>query len=684
MNGIFKKLFYIMLLLSISFFAFSCKDGDNDNDDDKVKLQDKYECIALDQAILLAKEAKEAGTQEEYYIYGIIKSISNGVYGEMTITDGENELLVYGVYSKDGTLKFEELESKPDLGDEIVLLGTLNCFNGTPQVKKGYLQEFNSLDYVLENDSEYKKVSIKEARNALKGELLKLSGVVAQITYAFGKVPNGFFLVDNTESIYVYGKEVASTIKVGNQVTVAGEKTYYIADNEQSNASKYGYNGCCQIQYATVISNDYKINNFDKSWIKETSVKEIIETSFDQNITTTIYKVNAVINKVPGQGFINYYIDDLDNHTGSYVYTACNGSDFAWLDQYDGKICTVYLSAINAKSTSSGCVYRFIPIEVVDENFKFESKNVPMFALEYYIKDQFLPEYKADPATEMITSVANELLGFENVSIIYDSPDPDIVYFETIGDEVVFHTKEKGEVYINISAIYENFTKTIPVKIVVSESEEIPALSVKEAIDTADDTEVVVKGIVAGSLVNQSGFYLIDETGVIAVTGAKADIALLSVGDEVIVKGTKDHKVKDGYSGAGQINIYNATILVNNYGNHEYSTKTFDTTKTLNDLYNLNHLEDHSNEVYVVKAKVVYEQGNYSSSYKLQSLDGSIRLTLYSSGAKQYAFLADYVDKEVTVELAICNWNSKSYYTGCIISITYDGVKVNNTLNFNE
>ena len=34
------------------------------------------------------------------------------------------------------------------------------------------------------------------------------------------------------------------------------------------------------------------------------------------------------------------------------------------------------------------------------------------------------------------------------------------------------------------------------------------------------------------------------------------------------------------------------------------------------------------------------------------------------------------------IELAMCNWNSKSYYTGCVISVTKDGVKTNNTLNF--
>ena len=92
----------------------------------------------------------------------------------------------------------------------------------------------------------------------------------------------------------------------------------------------------------------------------EYTIKEIMETPLSENMTTNIFKVNALVKKVPGNGFVNYYFNDIDGVTGSYTYTACNGSDFAWLDEFDGKICTVYLSPMNAKSTTSGCIYRFM------------------------------------------------------------------------------------------------------------------------------------------------------------------------------------------------------------------------------------------------------------------------------------------------------------------------------------
>lgn len=108
-----------------------------------------------------------------------------------------------------------------------------------------------------------------------------------------------------------------------------------------------------------------------------------------------------MIKKVPGTGFVNYYIHDLDDKTGSYVYTMCNGSDFAYLDEFDGKICTVYLSPINAKSTDSGCFFRFMPIDVIDEGFVFDLKDTAEFIVEYYGIDQFIDTYTGDPNAQI-------------------------------------------------------------------------------------------------------------------------------------------------------------------------------------------------------------------------------------------------------------------------------------------
>ena len=688
MKKTFKNLICILIAFVLGLTLTSCvifvpTDG-VEPEVPETSIKDDFDCITIAEAIQLALAAGETGTTEKYYVYGTIKEVSNSVYGEMTITDGTDELYIYGVYSSDGNTRYDAMTDKPVAGDEIVLQGMLKTFKDSPEMDRGYLQAFKHIKQDID-ESEYVEMSIKDARTAEKGKLVKVSGVVSQITYAFGQVPNGFFLVDNTSSIYVYGSEISGIVSEGNTITLIGEKTYYVLDSEKSNAEKFGYEGCCQIHNATLIENDKKVTAYDKSWIEETTVKDILDNPVTENITTKIYKVNALINKVPGTGFTNYYINDIDGVTGTYTYTACNGSDFAWLDEFDGKICTVYVTVINAKSTATGCVWRVVPIEVIDEEYKFDLEKAAEYALKYHASEQFLSEYTANPALELITKVNNGLIGVSGVEITYSSSDTNVVYFETVEDKVIFNTKDSGTATVTITATYNGVSASKEVEVTVSKPLTYDSITVLEAINAPDDTEVIVKGIIMSSLVNQNGFYLNDGTGVIAVVLSNADdLDALNIGNEVIVKGTKDHKVKDGYTGKGQINIYNAEVLVNNYGEHKYDTSTFITGKTLVDVYELDPNEDHSTEVYVVEAIVKFNKTAYYTNVVVTSLDGSVSLTLYSSSAAQYSFLEAFADQKVTLEIAACNWNSKTYYAGCVVSVTSEGNTVVNSLNFDK
>ena len=59
------------------------------------------------------------------------------------------------------------------------------------------------------------------------------------------------------------------------------------------------------------------------------------------------------------------------------------------------------------------------------------------------------------------------------------------------------------------------------------------------------------------------------------------------------------------------------------------------------------------------------------------------RITLYSSSAKQYKWLHQYNGQSITMEIAPCNWSSKSTYPACVLAVVLeDGTKIVNTLNF--
>jgi len=644
------------------------------------KWKKDYEIITISKALELCGEPGNL-TTDRYYIVGTVESVDNAQYGQMTIKDDTGSISVYGTYSADGSVGYSEIESKPYKGDVVLLHCTLQNYNGTKEVKNARLIDFMHVEISVDA-SKYTEMTVADAREAEASKLIKVDGVVAKITYAFGMKPSGFYLVDETGSIYVYDADTAQRVKEGNTVTLLGSKTYWILDSEKESANKFGYKGCCQLESVTLVSNDEKTSEFNKSWIKESTVKAIIDTPVTENITTNIYKVNALVKKTPGTGFTNYYFYDLDGETGTYVYTQCNGSDFEWLDAFDGKICTVYLSAINAKSSSSSCFFRLFPVAVIDEGFKFDISGTAEHVVKYYGVGQFLSMYTGNPKTELTTSVSSALLGFANAKLTYKSSDENVVYFTTENGKTVFNCKNNGKATVTVTGEYNGKTYSETVEIKVEAAEVFNHISVSDAIKKPVGETVTVKGIVGPSLVNKDGFYLIDSTGLIAVTMDKDIIATLNIGNEIILEGKRDQFTKGGTDYFGQTCITSCKVLTNFYGDNKYETKNFVTDKTLADFYALDPKVDYTTTVFVLKATIQVEETNYYTNINLVS--GDTKVSLYCSSANQYSWLKAYAGQEVTLELAACNWNSKTYYRGCVLAVLTDGGKILNTLNFNK
>lgn len=637
---------------------------------------EEYEIITIEQALELCGDSGNV-TTERYYIAATVTSIDNAQYGAMTIQDETGSISVYGTYSADGSIGYAQMDDKPFKGDKVLLHCILQNYNGTKEVKNARLIDFQRAKVDVDED-DYTTMTIAQAREAADETLVKVSGVVARVTYANGMIPSGFILVDQTQAIYVYDSDAAQRVKNGNTVTILASRTTWILDTEKTNAEKYGYKGCTQLDRVTLLENDEKTDGkFDTSWITETTVKEIMDNPVSNDITSTIYKVNALITRHDGNGFINYYINDLDGKTGSYTYTQCNGSDFSWMDEFDGKICTVYLSPLNCKSTASGCNYRFLPVAVEYEGFVFDTNNAAEHAVKYYGVPQFQNLYTGNPALELVNSVSSELLGFENATLSYSSSDPSVISI----DGNVMNCKKSGTAIITVTGKYNGVVYEEKVTIVVEMAEQIDAGTVQNAIDAELGETVTIRGVVAASLVNKDGFYIIDETGVIAVLTDSETLGTLKLGYEVVIEGTRAFDGKKEDSTWCTTCVKNAKVLANYYGNHAYNTTTFITGKTLSDFAALDVNEDHTTEVYVVKATIKYVETPFFTRYDLT--DGNVTVNLYSANGGQYSFLKPYKDQEVTIELVPCNWSSKSQYPGCILSITTaDGTRIVNNCNF--
>lgn len=666
-------------------------DENNSSNEDEKKIYTIAELIAM-------MPSDGSATTERYYVRATIKSIDDAGFGAMTIEDPTGTLSVYGTYSSDGAKRYSELDEKPVKGDTVLLYGTIqNYKNKTPEIKSGWIIEFTK-GIPSWSEDDYTEMTIGEAREAAVGSLVKVTGVVSRITFADGMKPNGFIIVGDNSSIYVYDNQIAITVAIGNKITLLAKKTMYIPSKEASSAKKFGYKGACQLIDGHLLSNDEATNDLDLLFAQEKTVKEVIETSPSDNITSLIYHSNALIKRVQkeGQNFVNYYIDDLDGKTGSYVYTACDGKDFAWMDQYDGKICSVYYTALNAKSTSTGVLFRFLPIKIEDNNnYQFDKAEAPKFAVEYYGLEQFDTVYSADPEKEMLTSVTSDLLNFGTATLSYSSNNTALAYFEKGEDgKVIFHINSgtEGTATITVTGHLDgqkDFSKTMDIKI-VKPVDVSSAVKVKAAIDASKGTELLVKGVIGPSLVNKNGFYLIDETGSLAVVmNSKDEFKGLQIGQTVYIKGKRDlfASARNGNPTSFERCMTGCQIVKNEFGKVNYSTASFIKGKTLADLKKLSVADDyHTAEVYVITAGLKVVATKFSSNAFLK--DGDDEMQLYcSNAAGQYQWINPYVDdtKTYTMEVAVCNWNNGSKFKACLLSITdSNGNKVMNTLNFNS
>ena len=650
-------------------------------DPDEDDWAELYDIITVAEALEIAKSATTP-TDSIYYVRGTVVTITSPDYGAMIINDGTGEISVYNTKGEDKSTSFPSLTEKPVKGDEVLLLCSLQNFNGTLEVKQAYLVDFKVADKSDIDVSKYTEMTIAEARDAERGAFVKVIGTVARITYATGMKPSGVYLVDGTNSIYVYDGDIAGQVQIGNNITVIGEKDYWILDSEQSNAQKFGYKGCCQIASATILENDKATNIIDFSWCEEMSVKDILEIPVTENVTTTIFKTTALIKKTPGSNFVNYYFLDLDGETGSYTYTQCNGSDFAWLDEFDGKICTVYLSPMNAKSTASDCFFRILPIAVVDEDFTFDLSKTAEFTVEYFGIDQFLSSYTGNPLLEVKTTVDSELLGFTGATLSYSSSNTELAYFEEVDGKLIFNVVEgaEGFVTVTVTGTYGDYTHAEKITISIGAAADIDSITVNEAIGTEINNTVTVKGIVGPSLVNQSGFYLIDETGAIPVRVDKTAFAGLEIGQEIIVTGTMAI-TKDG---GGQLCIDSASIVANFYGKHDYSTESFIKDMTIEQIKSIKDSPDATTSVYVVTAlvqKTSTQQGSYTNvTFNVGGI------MLYTGQATQYAWIEEFFPEgetsaTLTIEFALCDWNAKGL-KGCILAVITEDGKVYNEFNF--
>lgn len=499
--------------------------------------------------------------------------------------------------------------------------------------------------------------TIKAVKEFKEGQEVYLKAVVAFVVYGTTKnIPVGFYLYDHTDAIYVYSYDFAEVVEAGDEVVLEGNFTSYIDESSASSAAYAGYTGARQVVPTSceVVS---KGNELPTEFIEETSIAALCDIPVSENITSNVYKVVAKINRSQGNGFVNYYFNDLNGVDSYYAYTTANGADLEWLNVYDGQVRECIIAIQNCKLSASGNFWRIVPLQILDE-VEVSDETYAEYALDR-LEMQFASHYSAVCNFDVVA--VEELL--EGSKVSYTSLSEGCVITaveEGYNVELDFSTDEV-EMNVVITLEYNGVTYNREVSFTCkSERPTFDTISIEESRLVAKGEKVLIEGYIIGFLYMKgastpAGFELIDETSSTAVfisteVTSETDINKLKVGEYVVVEGYSDlYQPRDDYKHAGSIRLNNAEVLYHDWMEHEIPSEWIE-EKSMKDLVQNPSTNNISNKVYKTTMYVEKSTGNYSNYYIHDINDPSLSMIVYSqnstsSGPGEYAWLEQYAGK---------------------------------------
>ena len=185
-------------------------------------------------------------TTDKYIVAGVITEVYNTTYGNMKITDEfGNILTIYGTYGADGALRYDALESKPVAGDYVVVLGVVGHYNGTAQVKNGWILTFTTPTSIEDANA----IGAAKEHNTYTEEKHLITGVVTEV--ANTKYGNLYIEDEAGNKIYVYG----CYDQAGNRYDAMVEAGHapVVGDTITVLSIVGQYNGTVQLKNATVV-----------------------------------------------------------------------------------------------------------------------------------------------------------------------------------------------------------------------------------------------------------------------------------------------------------------------------------------------------------------------------------------------------------------------------------------------
>ena len=551
-----------------------------------------------------------------------------------------------------------------------------------------YINNSSSIDSSSKNEVNNDYVKINDVREKAEvGEIVTIRGVVVKHNYTGQSTPyiTGFWIADDSGSIYIYGENSAKSVSEGNKVVVKGTKGFYIPNNDTGAAISMNYTGMMQLTNPEILENDGKHNEIPSNAITETTIAEINKIPLSTNISGNIYKVRGSYSRVAQSDFVNYYLNDFNKVDSIMAYTQSNGKDYKWTDGYDGKNVEMLIIVSLAKPGVNS--WRMCPVAFLSDDIKVSDEEEATYAAQRVLS-KFSSTYDVDTLVEI--SKEEEKLSGSEVSITSTSNNVKVTESNNILNVNIL-TSTLGKFEITVTVKYKTVTISLNKEIEIVKKSDYDTMKISE-VKTKDDgiivtIEAVVAKITYKSSMTKQGLFLVDDSSSIFAyfgTSVASQLENVEEGNKIVLKAKVDHYIKnadnasnENYSGDFQLtngeilnidsNIYD--IPVSSYS--DSTVTTIASTKPENNI---------TGNIYKVRAIVVKNVSTYATSYNLKEVNDLVpsgttaaSIPLYSQNSgNDFKWLDEYEGEEVTILVGVQNLNLKasgSFYRCCPIKV---------------
>jgi len=253
-----------------------------------------------------------------------------------TISDGTNEILCYRTKG--------DQAANVAVGNTITLAGEVQNYSGTIEfvyatiIQRTGESGGNGGGEVTPEPGTV--VTVDEAINCAVGSQIKVTGIVSGFhkgSQTDASAINGFYITDETGTIYVFGSETAKQVNKGDEITIE--------------ATTAEYKGYLQLSYPTLIETISTGNDVSTAGAVTNKTLAQLAADLSTDYTAAAYIFTGVqIVKIDGGSYVNYVIEDA-NGNAINLYSGGNSSEFSVYDQYAGKELKI-LFAVNSQNSA--------------------------------------------------------------------------------------------------------------------------------------------------------------------------------------------------------------------------------------------------------------------------------------------------------------------------------------------